>query len=158
MASISLGQELLEIAGEIDRNKFGIAIGGVFKGLSLGVFSLSGVETAEHAKALLATLPRPDYLVEVGRTRVWFSVAGILIGIMLSVRLRVVLWPLLLWSLSVFAWSIWSTTRIWQVSLDNLGHPMDGGNLAIYLVGLGIHLVWPLILAGHTIRSLWRRH
>ncbi|MCH2140509.1 MAG: hypothetical protein MK100_05685 [Phycisphaerales bacterium] len=144
LATVALGEHLQIIAGELDRNRLGMAVGRIVHFVTFGVLNVSGVETGEHAKTLLGMLPRPNYLVEVGWTRVAFSSVGFVLGLVLAFRIPRAVLLVCSWSILALAWSIWSTSRTWAVTVDHLGDPSRGESLPMFIIELGIHFLWPL--------------
>ncbi len=146
LGTAALGEELLLIAGELESNQFQMMAGGFVRMITLGVFNLSGVETGEHARQLLAMLPRPDYLVEVGWIRAGFAMFAILLGTLLAARRRWVLIPVMLWASIGTGWSVWVTWRSWGVLTDGIGDPWQGESLPLFIFELVVHFVWPVVL------------
>ncbi|MDP7070877.1 MAG: hypothetical protein QF561_05970 [Phycisphaerales bacterium] len=157
LATVALGEHLQIIAGDLDDSRLGIAVGRTVHFVTFGVLTVSGVETAEHAKSLLDMLPRPNYLVEVGWIRFGYSLCGVLLGLVMAFRLRVAVPLVLCWSVLALAWSVWSTVRTWSLTVDHLGDPMNGGSLPMFTTELAIHFVWPMVLAWRTSLHLIRR-
>lgn len=147
LANVALGEQLQFLAGQLDQRKFGMAFGRIVHFLTFGFFTLSGSETGEHARDLLAMLPRPGYLVYVGWIRVGLSIVSIILGILLAKR---VWWSprwILVWVVVLLVWSIWSTQQTWDMMSESLGTPMQGENLPMFTIEWGIHFVWPIVLA-----------
>ncbi len=157
LATVALGEHLQIIAGELDGNRLGIAVGRVVHFVTFGVLTVSGVETAEHAKALLEMLPRSNYLVEVGWVRVGGSSAAVLLGLALAFRLARAVSLVLVWAVLALAWSLWSTIKTWSVTVDHLGDPMLGESLPMFAIELAIHFVWPIVLAWRTGLHLFQK-
>ncbi|MDP6479783.1 MAG: hypothetical protein QGI75_07035 [Phycisphaerales bacterium] len=159
LATVALGEQLQVIAGELDDNRIGMALGRVVHFVTFGVLTVSGVETGEHAKELLAMLPRPGYLVEVGWVRVGLSVAAVLSGVLLTCRMPFTLTLVFAWSLVSLGWTVWSTVRTWSVTVNHLGDPTRGESIPMFAIELVIHFVWPIVLAwrcGLAIAVRWR--
>ncbi len=146
LATVALGEQLQLIAGDLHENSLGMAVGRIVHFVTFGVLTVSGVETGEHAKALLEMLPRPNYLVEVGWVRVGMSAAAAAFGVALARRLRWSLWLVVAWSGVSLFWTIWSTVRTWSVTVDSLGDPTQGESLPMFAAELSVHFVWPLLL------------
>lgn len=155
LANVALGEQLQFLAGQLDQRKFGMAFGRIVHFFTFGFFTLSGSETGEHARNLLAMLPGPSYLVYVGWIRVLLSIAGVFLGLLLAKR---VWWSprgVLVWVLITLSWSIWSTQRMWGMMSESLGDPMQGEGLPMFAIEWGVHFVWPIVLA---IRCLMWMH
>ncbi|HJO15827.1 MAG TPA: hypothetical protein QF800_02950, partial [Phycisphaerales bacterium] len=120
LTTAAVGVELQAIAAEVESNRLGITIGSIVRGVTFGVFSLRGVETAQHAGELLAMLPRPDYLVEVGWIRFGFSIVAFVSGVLLTWRLRFAVWTSLVWAIASVCWTTWATIRTWSVMTDGV--------------------------------------
>jgi len=146
LANVALGEQLQHLAGQLDQRKLGMAFGRIVHFMTFGFFTLSGSETGEHARGLLAMLPRPDYLVQVGWIRVCLSIVSIILGLLLAKR---VWWSprgVLVWAVVLLLWSIWSTQRTWGIMTESLGDPMQGESLQMFAADWGIHFVWPILL------------
>ena len=148
LTTVVVGRELMAIANALDANKIQMVVGGFVRLFTLGLFNLSGVETGQHAKDLLATLPRADYLVVVGWVRTALSLTALLLGVALATRRRWALWPTVLWATIAFCWSLWVTWHIWEVLTDGIGDPWQGQGLPLFAFELSVHFIWPVILAG----------
>ncbi len=157
LTTAAVGTELQEIASELQSNRLGIALGGVVRGLTFGVFNLRGVETAEHAGALLAMLPRPDYLVIVGWIRFGISVAACISGVLLTWRWRCAAWASLIWAVGSVCWTAWVTIQTWGVMTDGVGDPWHGDSLPYFILEVTVHFGWPLVLGVWLAIALARR-
>lgn len=160
LGTVALGEQLQIIAGQLDDNRIGMALGRVVHFVTFGVLTVSGVETGEHAKELLAMLPRPGYLVEVGWVRVGLSAAAVISGVLLSCRQPLAIRLVFVWSLIALAWTVWSTVRTWSLTVNHLGDSDNGENIPMFAIEIAIHFVWPIVLAwrcGMAIAVRWRR-
>jgi hypothetical protein len=153
LATVALGEHLQVLAGALDERKLGMAFGRVVHFMTFGMLTLSGAETGEHAKDLLAMLPRPGYLVEVGWVRVGLSAIAVCVGFMLAKGLRSAPSLVLAWVVIALAWSAWSTARTLGLTTEGMGDPMKGESLPMFAVELGVHFVWPLLLGARC--GLW---
>ncbi|MCH2133794.1 MAG: hypothetical protein MK116_08595 [Phycisphaerales bacterium] len=145
--TITVGEELQGLATRIDGNQIGIAIGGVIHGASLGILSLSGVETAESAQQLLDAMPSPDYLQYAGWVRIGLSLIGVVIGFFLAFR---VTWSILaggIWAVISVGWFIYATSMAWKLLEQSEGHSVSATDSPLYLLNGVLHLVWPVFLA-----------
>ena len=157
LATVALGEHLQIIAGELDGNRLGIAVGRVVHFVTFGVLTVSGVETAEHAGALLAMLPRPDYLVIVGWIRFGISVAACISGVLLTWRWRCAAWASLIWAVGSVCWTAWVTIQTWGVMTDGVGDPWHGDSLPYFILEVTVHFGWPLVLGVWLAIALARR-
>jgi hypothetical protein len=157
LTTVAIGSQLQLVAEQLDDNKIGMALGGFVHSLTLGVFSLSGVETGAHARELLATLARPAYLAEVGWTRVGLSLIGCVFGVLLVTRVRGAMVCSLVWAVVILIWTIWVTIRIWAVATNALGDPMQGEGLPMFVVEMVLHFLWPATLATRLTVAISRR-
>ena len=148
LTTVVVGQELMAIAGALEANKLQMVVGGFVRMFTLGLFNLSGVETGQHARDLLSTLPRPNYLIMVGWIRAGFSLTALILGIALAARQRWAVWPTIGWAIAALCWSAWATWRIWSVVTDGIGDPWEAQRLPLFAFELTIHFLWPVILAG----------
>ncbi|MDP7029709.1 MAG: hypothetical protein QF733_05755 [Phycisphaerales bacterium] len=149
LATVALGEQLQLIAGDLQDNSLGMTLGRIVNFVTFGVLTVSGVETGEHAAALLKMLPRPNYLVEVGWVRVGMSIAAATFGVLLARRIRWSLWPVAVWAVVSLVWTVWSTLHTWSFTVDSLGDPTQGESLPMFSAELAVHFIWPLLL-------LWR--
>ena len=156
LTTAAIGTHLQAMAEQLADNKIGMALGGFIHSLTLGVFSLSGVETGAHARDLLETLPHPAYLSEVGWTRFVFSMIGMVFGVLLVARVRGVMVCCLVWAVTILIWTIWVTIRIWAVATNAIGDPMQGEGLPMFVVEMVLHFLWPAALATRMTIAIWR--
>ncbi|HCA38636.1 MAG: hypothetical protein QF438_07750 [Phycisphaerales bacterium] len=154
---IAVGEQVQTVAQHLSDNEFNMMVGSVVHSVTLGIFSLSGVETGEHARDLLAMLPRPDYLVEVGWSRVVFSATAFLLGIMLVARVRGAMVGALVWAIVVLLWASWVMYRIWPVTSGGFGDLIQGEGVPMSAVELTLHFLWPIVLASRVVISIARR-
>ena len=157
LATVALGEQLQIIAGELDRNRLGMALGNFVHFVTFGVLTVSGVETGEHARELLAMLPRPGYLVEVGWVRVGLSVVAAVAGLLLASRIPLSVKLVFGWAIVSLSWTVWSTIRTWSVTVDHLGDPTRGESVPMFAVEMSIHFVWPILLAWRCGLEWWSR-
>jgi hypothetical protein len=146
LASVVLGEQLQVLAGQLDQRKLGMAFGRIVHFITFGFFTLSGSETGEHARHLLAMLPGPGYLVHVGWIRVSLSIVGAILGLLLAKRVWWSPGGTLVWVVVAILWSMWSTQQTWHMTAESLGDPMQGESLPMFTVEMGVHFVWPIVL------------
>ena len=154
--TVSVGHELQEMADSLERNRFGMALGGVIRAASLGVLELAGVETGEAAKKLIAFMPSPGFLNFMGWARIILSGVAIVNGVLLALRFRWAVLVAAVWSVTSIAWFIFSTYMAWNLYTNSLGHPLKGSNSPLYLMDAVMHLMWPLFLGAWLITVLFR--
>ncbi|MEE2908384.1 MAG: hypothetical protein VX527_11220 [Planctomycetota bacterium] len=145
--TVSIGNELHALAITLHDHRFGIALGGIVHSLTVGVMNLSGVETADTAKKLLAVMPTPYFLQIMGFIRMGISIAAIVIGVFMVLRKAWTVPAAALWALLSIVWFFLATWKAWEVLKESIGHPLKGGNTPIFATDAFFHLVWPVFLA-----------
>ena len=154
--TISVGNELNNLAGQLHDHRIGIAIGGVVHAMTIGVMNLSGVETAEAARKLLEVMPSPYFLQIMGSIRMGISLIAIIIGIFMVMRRPWTVPMAAVWAIVTTAWFFLATWKSLAVLKESLGHPLTGGNTPIFIADALFHLIWPVFLMCWLIPA-WRR-
>ena len=146
LATVALGEQLQIIAGHLEHNQLAMSLGRLVNFATFGLLNVSGVETGEHARALLEMLPRPGYLVEVGWIRVAFSAFAAVLGLLLTYRKPIGVKLSLCWCVLALIWTIWSTIHMWDLTMDTFGDSTSGGSIPMFSIEVTLHFVWPLVL------------
>ncbi|MEE2908383.1 MAG: hypothetical protein VX527_11215 [Planctomycetota bacterium] len=154
--TVAVGQELKNIAMQLEHQRFGLAVGDVIHAMTIGILNLSGVETGEAAQKLIDLMPTPDFLIWVGYIRIGLSLSGLLIGIALASQAR---WSVpvgAIWGLITSFWFIYATWLSWNLLNESPDHPVTGINSPIYLVNASLHLIWPAFLSVWLLRAWYK--
>ena len=146
LATVALGEQLQIIAGHLENNQLAMSLGRLVHFATFGVLNVSGVETGEHAQSLLEMLPRPGYLVEIGWIRVGFSACSAVLGLLLTYRRPIGIKLTLGWCVLALIWTVWSTIRTWDMTIDTFGDSTSGGSIPMLSIEVTLHFVWPLVL------------
>ena len=155
--TVSIGNELHDLAVKLHDNRIGIALGGIVHSLTVGVMNLSGVETADAAKKLLEVMPTPYFLQIMGFIRMGISLAAIVIGVFMVLRKAWTVPAAALWALLSVVWFFLATWKSWEVLKESIGHPLTGGNTPIFVADAIFHLVWPVFLVCWLVPAWLKR-
>ena len=151
---LTLSDALVSLSKELHENQVGMAFGHMVKGMTLGVMSISGVETGDAARKLLDLMPSPNFLEVVGAVRGILSILAVIIGFCLVRRHHWAILAGLIWSLFSVGWFCYTSAVSWKFLLASLGNPLDGGNTPLYIVDFLIHIIWPILLCCWLLPSL----
>jgi hypothetical protein len=152
--STAVAVQLGDLTRQIGDEHTAIEVGKVFRSISGGYLSIGDMGIGAEAQGLLKKLPPPGVSILLGVIRMGLAIVAVALGTGLVHRHRVVLHPLLVWSVISVAIGLLSVWTIGVPTARLLGE-LDGiMGWVVFALDLGLSIIWPCIVFAHIRRAI----